>query len=205
MNRGGAGTGGFSTGGTVSRGGAGTGGSNTGGSVSRGGSGGIATAGSGGTVPSCVPGASVACACADGSSGAQVCQANGTFAECRCLLTELKSKIIGYWVGTRTTTWDGTHKVEIKFTADGHYSPYCPDGCTTMYWGTDKYSNNMTYAITTVNSEGMGSGRIAIVFDASTTNEGSMTSIVFDATAKGLTFTVWKDGYGPLDFVLSRG
>lgn len=63
----------------------------------------------------------------------------------------------------------------------------------------------MTYAITAVNSEGMGSGRIAIVFDATTTNEGSPTSIVFDATGVGLTFTVWKGDCGPLDFVLSRG
>ena len=33
----------------------------------------------------CVEGASQACACADGRSGAQVCQANGTFGACACL------------------------------------------------------------------------------------------------------------------------
>ena len=34
--------------------------------------------------PQCIPGASAPCACAVGSGGAQVCQANGTFGRCAC-------------------------------------------------------------------------------------------------------------------------
>lgn len=35
--------------------------------------------------PQCTPGAAVACACPDGRSGAQICQANGAFAPCACM------------------------------------------------------------------------------------------------------------------------
>jgi hypothetical protein len=36
------------------------------------------------SVPRCVPGASAACACSDGSNGAQVCAPDGTFGPCQC-------------------------------------------------------------------------------------------------------------------------
>ncbi|MDX1748643.1 MAG: hypothetical protein R3324_22145, partial [Halobacteriales archaeon] len=34
--------------------------------------------------PACVEGRSVSCTCADGSSGAQICRADGTYAACTC-------------------------------------------------------------------------------------------------------------------------
>jgi hypothetical protein len=45
---------------------------------------GVACGGSDKTAATCVPGASVACACADNSTGAQVCKPDGTFATCSC-------------------------------------------------------------------------------------------------------------------------
>ena len=37
----------------------------------------------------CVEGASVACACADGASGAQVCKANGAYGACQLRISPI--------------------------------------------------------------------------------------------------------------------
>jgi hypothetical protein len=219
-------TGGYSTGG-YSYGGYATGGSSFGGyptggrggaggtcptwagcGVTFGGSGGYSTVGgAGGTtpIPTCVPGASIPCACTDGSSGAQICQADGTYAACKCALSELRSKIVGYWWGTRTTTWDGAQTVKMQFRADGTYSAFCgSSSCIAMYWGTDLDNPQKRYSIDYVNESGVGFGQIVIYFDVSSTIPGRLSDIAFDASGNGLTFAVWNGTYGPLNFVLKR-
>ncbi len=116
----------------------------------------------------------------------------------------LRLWIVGAWSGTRTTTWDGAHAVVLTFAADGHYTTSCPDGCITMYWGTDAYSDNKTYAIASANADAVGAGSIAIVFGATDMNQGTMRNVAFDATGNQLKFSVWKGTYGPVDFVLTR-
>jgi hypothetical protein len=202
---GGTSTGGKATGGTYTpSGGTSTGGKATGGTYTP--SGGTTTGGAptGGTSPTCVVGSTQACVCFDGSPGAQLCQANGTFADCRCLLTEVRQRLVGTWVGTRRTPWEGEHPVTMTFTSDGHYSAHCLDGCIALYYGSDSDSSEKTYQITQVNSDGTGFGEIAIWFSAGNTNRGEISNLGFNSDGNTVAFTVYKDNYGPLDFTLTR-
>ncbi len=54
------------------------------GTATDGGSAGIDGGSDAGSVATCIPGASVACACVDGETGAQICLADGTFGACAC-------------------------------------------------------------------------------------------------------------------------
>ncbi len=72
------------TGGIVSSAGAGGGPDGVGGG---GGTGGQLSTATSATPPLCVPGASVACACVTGQTGAQTCTSAGTFAPCVCMDT----------------------------------------------------------------------------------------------------------------------
>jgi hypothetical protein len=177
-----------------------------GGTSGNGDAGGVGTAegGTSSTIPRCVPGASAACACTDGSPGAQVCQADGTYAACRCLLADMRAKILGAWKGTRGSPWDGTHPVEMAFYANGNYSVRCTDECYALYWGNDGDSTEMLYSIETVNESGTGFGHITFYFDVGDTGVGEMRDITLDSSANGLTFAVWNGQYGPLNFVLTR-
>lgn len=171
----------------------------------RGGAGGSPAGGSPITLPACIPGASVACACTDGSSGAQVCRADGTFAECKCVLSEMRAKIVGAWSGTRTSPWDQTQPVKVEFRADGTYSAHCGNSaCAAMYWGVDSDSADKKYSIDTVNESGTGFGQIAIGFSGGNVGKGELRNITFDVGGNNLSFNLWYGTYGPLDFVLAR-
>ena len=210
---GGRGSGGWATGGTgctgpfdCTGGTGGTGGTGwtgpTGGTGATGPTGG--TGGTGWTGPACIVGSTLACVCFDGSPGAQVCQPGGTYAPCRCLLTEVRQRLVGSWAGTRRTTWDGEHPVTMSFTSDGHYSAHCADGCIAMYYGSDTDTLEKTYRIDQVNSDGVAAGEIMIWFDPGNTNRGQIINLKFGVDGNTLTFSVYKGDYGPLEFTLQR-
>jgi hypothetical protein len=185
--------------GGMATGGVSSGGSNTGGASLQGG-----TVASGGSQPSCVTGATVGCTCFDGSSGAQECRADGTYAPCRCLLTETRQRLIGKWAGTRQSSWDGEHAVTLEFFSDGHYSAQCADDCVVLYWGSNTDSPEKTYLIAHVNADGIGFGMIAIWFGPGNWRPGSIEALTLSADGNTLSFSVWYDTYGPLVFKLTR-
>jgi hypothetical protein len=95
--------------------------------------------------------------------------------------------------------------VKLEFRADGTYSAYCANpNCIAMYWGVDTDSKEKRYSIDTVNEVGVGFGQLAIYFAVGNTSPGTLKDVRLDASGNGLTFTVWKGDYGPLDFVLKR-
>ncbi len=89
------------TGGIVSSAGAGGGPGGVGGG---GGTGGQLSTATSATPPLCVPGASVACACVTGQTGAQTCTSAGTFAPCVCAAPAVDAGALGGAGGTTATT-----------------------------------------------------------------------------------------------------
>ena len=113
--------------------------------------------GSTATVPMCVPGQSVACACTSGLSGAQTCRSDGTYGPCVCdadtgswqsaELARLERGIVGTWVGTQTNPYSSSScSVTLTFEANGHYSGHSPgETCAVFYYGTNADSPLKTY------------------------------------------------------------
>jgi hypothetical protein len=170
--------------------------------------------GAGGTpdgpgVPSCVPGTSVVCACANGRSGAQVCNAGGAFDPCQCTesasLQVYKRAIVGKWAGLVETPWRAPYKVTMTFTADGHYAAHClePD-CVALYYGADDDTPEKVYELQDVRADGAAHGEIAIWFMPGDTNRGELRSLRLAEEAMLVSFEVWKQDYGPVTFTLRR-
>lgn len=233
---GGTGTGGTAltggTGGNGAVGGSGGAGAigGSGGSGALGGSGGAggvgassgsgAVGGTGGTggVPTCVPGQSVACTCASGVMGAQVCRSNGTFEECVCQpdggtweqqeLARIRRGIIGRWAGVQTNPWQATHGGPCPCTVT--FGPTIYSGhsegekCVVFYWGTNKDSSQKNYLIDDVRADGAGVGRMTLVFDIGTTTDAQIRDLVLSADESQLKFEVLYAGSGSLVFDLKR-
>jgi hypothetical protein len=222
VERGGSDTGGRGGTNTGGRGGTDTGGtggaagddSGGGGSGAAGGSdGGEGAMGTGGTgVPTCVPGASVACACADGRNGAQVCDDSGRFAPCVCTDGEferVRALMVGSYRGTRTTPWDGTKNVTLDFLADETWRASCDDGCVVFYWGGDEDHPENGYRLTNVNDDGFAVGRLQLRWESSDSMQwGDLRRLGFNEDGNELKFEFWDtwgDGeHGPLEFDLER-
>jgi hypothetical protein len=191
---------------------AGAGGAGTGGALSAGGDGGA----SGTTTPTCIPGQSVACACTNGSQGAQLCRNDGTYASCTCTtagvgsweqqqLARLRKGVLGTWVGTQTNPWQPPCATTMTFGSDGVYTAHSPgDGCGVFYYGTNDDSPEKTYDLNDIHADGQGSGSLAIYFGPGNTNLGVLDHIVLSDDENQLSFECRKDGYGPLIFSLTR-
>jgi hypothetical protein len=88
---------------------------------------------SGSTIASCVPGASVNCACSNGEVGVQVCQANGTFAACSCSnsSTSGTGATTGGSIGRSGGASSGTTGGSIGGTCEDGSTP-CDGGCADL-------------------------------------------------------------------------
>jgi hypothetical protein len=162
-----------------------------------------------GPVPACVPGRAVSCACADGRSGAQLCDDEGRFSPCQCAddarLARLKNGVVGHWRGTVTTPWVPPYQVVVELTGSGHYSAHCQDkDCVAFYYGSDADSPEKVYDIQDVRADNKGQGEIAFWFNTGNTNRGELRSILLGPELDTLTFAAWETGYGPLTFELRR-
>jgi hypothetical protein len=172
------------------------------------------SAGAGGVIPSCVPGFSVACACATGALGSQTCRRDGTFGPCTCAdagsweqqeLARIRAGVIGTWKGLQTNPWNGVCETKITFEADGHYGAHSPDDmCVVFYYGTNDDSPEKTYLFDDVQADGDGSGEIQIYFGPNDTVRGEMRHVWLSPDARALTFECWRGDYGPLMFKLER-
>jgi hypothetical protein len=194
LDSGGHATGGVSVGGTVGLGGSGD-------------SGGVA----GMAVPRCVPGQSIACVCTDSTQGAQVCEADGTYASCVCTDTafeQLRQAMVGTWLGQDSNpSWTEPYTVQIAFSADGHYSGHCAQpSCPApvFYYGLDDDSPLKTYEIRDIHTDGTGGARIAILWDESYTGLCELDMIKLTPDLTQLHFEFWNGDYGPVVFDLTR-
>ncbi len=160
--------------------------------------------------PTCVPGASVPCACIDGHSGAQVCNAAGRFEACVCAderLAQLRKGVLGNWMGTVATPWGPPYQVGMTFFTDGHYGARCllgPPGCVAFYYGSDEDSPEKRYTIEDVRADGKGDGEIIFWFSPMDTNAGVLRNMEISPDGGQLSFDAYKGEYGPLQFRLSR-
>jgi hypothetical protein len=179
-----------------------------------GGVGGRAGAGGfGGSAPACVPGRSEVCGCVDGTEGAQVCQADGTFAPCMCGPTDferLRKLMIGTWVGQETNPWTVPFQVRIVFGADGHYTAHCAQAsCPSpvFYYGVDDDSPLKTYSLVDLRADGTGYGHIVILFGPNSTQMGDLDEVSLSADGERLQmqfWPTWLGRVGPLVFDLKR-
>jgi hypothetical protein len=208
-------SGGVSVGGAFGLGGNGDSGGNDTGGVSVGGAFGLGGNGDSGgvagmAVPRCVPGQSIACVCTDSTQGAQVCQADGTYASCVCTDTafeQLRQAMVGTWLGQDSNPWTEPYTVQITFSADGHYSGHCAQpSCPApvFYYGLDDDSPLKTYEIRDIHTDGTGGGRIAILWDESYTDLRELDMITPSPDLTQLHFEFWNGDYGPVVFDLTR-
>ena len=72
------------------------------------------------------------------------------------------------------------------------------ESCIVFYYGTNDDSPEKQYLIDDV------SGTIQIYFSSNDTNNGEIKQMALSQDGMKLTCKVLRDGYGPIDFVLSR-
>ncbi len=157
----------------------------------------------------CVPPAPQSCACASGMMGVQQCRSDGTLGACYCSpgdrredLERVRRGVVGSWVGTRTTVWDGTFTVWMRFEASGRYYAEC-DGCVTTYWGGDVNSPERVYEIYDTYADGRGEGRITVMFQ--TPNMQPLARVDVSEDENALSFDLDRpDVAAPVEFELTR-
>ncbi len=168
---------------------------------------------SGAGPPSCVPGQSAACACATGATGAQVCDASGTFGSCTCVSSEfqrVRDGMVGVWLGTESTPFTPPFQVQITFSADGRYSAGCGQGmcpAPVFYYGSDADDASKTYALTDLHADGTAFGHIMIFFMANDVQTGDLDAVTLSADGTHLQFQFWSawiGRVGPFVFDLHR-
>lgn len=178
--------------------------------------GGLGASGGGGGIaggpPRCVPGQNIACACVDGRSGAQLCGPEGTYGACICTDPEferIRQGMVGRWTGSDSNPWTPSFKVQVSFTADGHYSAHCAaDACPApvFYYGIDDDSPLKTYEIRDIRADGKATGRLTTIFSPLdvTPTYFTLDTVVLSADGEHLSLEVWNDRYGPILLDLKR-
>jgi hypothetical protein len=145
--------------------------------------------------------------------GAQICQADGTFAPCVCVpetYQRVKAGMVGTWVGVETSPWVDPFTVRVVFGADGHYSAHCAQAscpAAVFYYGTDDDSPEKTYALTDVHADETCSGKIAIFFFPGDSTVGSLEAVTLSDDGQHLRFefwSTWGGRSGPVVFDLTR-
>ncbi|HYQ31518.1 MAG TPA: hypothetical protein VER04_30010 [Polyangiaceae bacterium] len=164
-------------------------------------------------VPRCVPGQTIACACATGQPGAQTCTDDGRYGSCVChegTLAWFRTKLTGQWTGTRTMPWDdpmaGPTTVKLEFKADGTWLGTCDrDDCLVFDFGSLETSLNR-YHLTDANDDRVAFGRLSVTWTGGYSTEGELREIRFASNETELSFEFWAtwNGAGPISFALHR-
>jgi len=130
------------------------------------------------------------------------------------LLAGVQAAMPGRWQGLATSPWTTPYRVEIGFTADGHYSGRCTelssDCCLAFYYGSDDDSPIKRYRVEDATLSGNVFGEIDVAFAYDDEYglpgwQGELTNIRRDASGNGLRFSFSRsDGYGPVEYDLRR-
>jgi hypothetical protein len=130
------------------------------------------------------------------------------------LLAGVQAAMPGRWKGLATTPWTTPYQVEIRFTADGHYSGRCTelpsDCCQAFYYGSDDDTPIKRYRVddATLSGDVFGEIDIAFAYDDEyglPAWQGELSSIERDASGNGLRFSFARsDGYGRIEYDLRR-
>jgi hypothetical protein len=125
----------------------------------------------------------------------------------------LKQGIVGDWIGTRTDPWDPAAIVRVHFDASGTYTAHCVPATSSecaFHYESDDDLPNKTYDVYDLHMDGTGIARLFVVFpnDPNNPGQGTMDSIVLDATGSALTFDFYpswlNSKIGPIHFTLNR-
>jgi hypothetical protein len=130
------------------------------------------------------------------------------------LLAGVQAAMPGSWQGIATTPWTTPCRVEISFTADGHYSGRCAelpsDCCQVFYYGSDDDTPIKRYRVgdATLSGDVFGEIDIAFAYDDEyglPAWQGELSNLQRDASGNGLRFRFARsDGYGPIEYDLRR-
>ena len=130
------------------------------------------------------------------------------------LLAGVQAAMPGRWEGLATSPWTTPYRVQISFTADGHYSGRCTelasDCCLAFYYGSDDDTPIKRYRVEDATLSGDVFGEIDIAFAYGDEYglpgwQGELSSIQRDASGNGLRFSFARsDGYGPVEYDLRR-
>jgi hypothetical protein len=130
------------------------------------------------------------------------------------LLAGVQAAIPGRWEGLATTPWTTPYRVELTFTADGHYSGRCAevsgDCCVAFYYGSDDDTPIKRYRVDDATLSGNVFGEIDIAFASDDGYglpvwQGELSNIQRDASGNGLRFSFsTSTGYGPIEYDLRR-
>lgn len=130
------------------------------------------------------------------------------------LLAGIQAAMPGRWEGLATSPWTTPYRVELSFTADGHYSGRCTevssDCCLAFYYGSDDDTPIKRYRVEDATLSGNVFGEIDIAFAYDDEYglpawQGELSHIQRDASGNGLRFSfATSDGYGPVEYDLRR-
>jgi hypothetical protein len=121
---------------------------------------------------------------------------------------ELRTGVIGTWVGCATTPWTPMYKVTLVLREDGTYSAKSGEGLDgqrmlALYYGTDKDSPLKRYALTDLQASGLGLGEIDVYWDSGSVVRDDLRNVRL--MGDKLEFEMFHFGqYGPIAFRLNR-
>ncbi|HEY0468962.1 MAG TPA: hypothetical protein VGC79_32440, partial [Polyangiaceae bacterium] len=157
-------------------------------------------------------GQSIACACVNGLSGAQLCGDDGRYQPCMCvqgMLASFRTNMVGHWVGSRTSPWEQEPvSVTLDFKADGTWAGSCVgEDCSIFYYGSSVETSENRYYLSSVNDDQIAFGRLALTWGPGDSTEGDLRRIRFESDQTELLFefwATWGGDYGPVSFTLHR-
>lgn len=118
-------------------------------------------------------------------------------------LEDFEDKIVGRWIGSRSTPWTPKINVEIIFNADETYtSKSLTPNNVAFYYGDDSEVNS--YKIFDTYEDKSATGFV-YRFNNNQGNRGDLEFIKFSEDMNTLQFEFWhRKTYGPIKFTMTR-
>lgn len=156
----------------------------------------------------CETGRELRCTCLDSRVGTQTCTVDGSFAACECFgdpvgpsdlllytFERVTEGMVGRWVGSIDTPWEGVQPVDISFRDDGTYTT----GAFALYWGPESSAPH-PYRTVDVYASGYVHGDIQLWPGEERITPYILDSIELSADGNELIFELWnrdRDHAGP--------
>lgn len=118
-------------------------------------------------------------------------------------LEDFQTKIVGRWIGNRSTPWSPKINIEITFKDDETYTAksLTPDN-TAFYYGNDSEINSYRIYDT---YEDRSATAYVYRFNNDQVNRGGLQFIKFSEDLNNLQFEFWhRNQYGPIVYNLTR-
>ena len=123
-------------------------------------------------------------------------------------LNDLKTSMVGTWVGWTRDNFRTDQRVYFEFHADGSYAAFNRGNTgVALYYGLDGTGDGREWDLDDIRANGVGRGPITIAFGAGSTTEGELDRVRICSNGQRLDFAfyaTWLARTGPFQYRLMR-